>query len=218
MAYEKTNWVDNETPINAANLNKMEDGIVEASKTGGVLDGTIVEWEEDEIPEGYEEVESDIVNSTEITDKENKTYSANVIDGLVAPQMLTVILSANQTTTSTAEKVKLDKVYGSCGDKLTISNNEVVIGENINVVEISANVHLLYNSPAGGIAIKVTKNDSEIVAMSSNKPNNKQGAQIVITPIIIRVKKGDKIAISYTGGTGHGLTSCRTYMTVKKIK
>ena len=29
MAYEKTNWVDNETPINAANLNKMEEGIAE---------------------------------------------------------------------------------------------------------------------------------------------------------------------------------------------
>ena len=58
MAYEKTIWKDNETPINAANLNKMEEGIVEASKTGGVLDGTIVEWEEDEIPEGYEEYAS----------------------------------------------------------------------------------------------------------------------------------------------------------------
>ena len=57
MAYKKTNWVDNETPISAENLNKMEDGIVEASKTGGVLDGSIIEWEEDTIPEGYEEVE-----------------------------------------------------------------------------------------------------------------------------------------------------------------
>ena len=32
MAYIKTNWVNNETPINATNLNKMEEGI-EAANT-----------------------------------------------------------------------------------------------------------------------------------------------------------------------------------------
>lgn len=33
MAYEKTNWVDGETPINATNLNKMEEGIAKANHT-----------------------------------------------------------------------------------------------------------------------------------------------------------------------------------------
>ena len=27
MAYEKITWVNNETPLNAANMNRMEDGI-----------------------------------------------------------------------------------------------------------------------------------------------------------------------------------------------
>ena len=27
MKYNKTNWIDNKTPVNAANLNKIEDGI-----------------------------------------------------------------------------------------------------------------------------------------------------------------------------------------------
>lgn len=57
MAYEKTNWVDDETPINAENLNKMEQGIEDANnKTTG------------------------IINSTEIADKSSNAYSANVID------------------------------------------------------------------------------------------------------------------------------------------
>ena len=56
MAYEKTNWVDNQTPLSAENLNKMEDGIVEASKTGGMLTGSVIGYNGDEIPEGYEEV------------------------------------------------------------------------------------------------------------------------------------------------------------------
>ena len=58
MAYQKTNWVDNETPISAENLNKIEDGIVEASKTGGILTGSVIGWNSDTIPEGYEEVEN----------------------------------------------------------------------------------------------------------------------------------------------------------------
>lgn len=33
MAYEKTTWVDEETPINAENLNKMEQGILEADSS-----------------------------------------------------------------------------------------------------------------------------------------------------------------------------------------
>ena len=58
MAYEKTNWVNGETPISAENLNKMEEGIEEAGKTGGILEGSIVAYDGDTIPEGYEEVEN----------------------------------------------------------------------------------------------------------------------------------------------------------------
>ena len=57
MAYEKTNWVDGETEIDAQKLNKMEEGIVEASQTGGILTGSIVAYDGDTIPEGYEEVD-----------------------------------------------------------------------------------------------------------------------------------------------------------------
>lgn len=65
MAYEKTNWVNGETPISAENLNKMEEGIVEASQTGGILTGSIVGYDGDTIPEGYEEVDNPNVYSTE---------------------------------------------------------------------------------------------------------------------------------------------------------
>lgn len=65
MAYEKTTWVDGETEIDAQKLNKMEEGIVEASQTGGILTGSIVAYDGDTIPEGYEEVDSPNVYSTE---------------------------------------------------------------------------------------------------------------------------------------------------------
>ena len=59
MAYKKTNWVDDETPLSAENLNKMEEGIVEASQTGGILTVTIVEYDGETVPEGYEQIEDE---------------------------------------------------------------------------------------------------------------------------------------------------------------
>ena len=64
MAYEKTTWVDGETEINAQKLNKMEQGIEEAGQTGGILTGSIVAYDGDTIPEGYEEVENPNVYSS----------------------------------------------------------------------------------------------------------------------------------------------------------
>lgn len=72
MAYEKTTWVDGETEIDAQKLNKMEEGIVEASQTGGILTGSIVAYDGDTIPEGYEEVSSDgILQLTDIITSSN---------------------------------------------------------------------------------------------------------------------------------------------------
>ena len=65
MAYEKTTWVDGETEIDAQKLNKMEQGIEEAGQTGGILTGSIVAYDGDTIPEGYEEVDNPNVYSTE---------------------------------------------------------------------------------------------------------------------------------------------------------
>ena len=67
MAYEKNTWIDNETPITAEKLNKMEQGIEDAGKTGGVEVGTIVHIEDDApIPEGYVEVEETPVKTETI--------------------------------------------------------------------------------------------------------------------------------------------------------
>lgn len=75
MAYEKTNWVDGETPINAENLNKMEEGIEEAGKTGGILNGTVVGYTGDTIPEGYEEIENPEIHRDKIALEEGYTLT-----------------------------------------------------------------------------------------------------------------------------------------------
>ena len=77
MAYEKTTWVDGETEIDAQKLNKMEEGIVEASQTGGILTGSIVAYDGDTIPEGYEEVSSD--GTYELTDTPSHSEGTNYV-------------------------------------------------------------------------------------------------------------------------------------------
>lgn len=38
MAYQKTTWINGSTPINAENLNKMENGIYNSAPVGGVME------------------------------------------------------------------------------------------------------------------------------------------------------------------------------------
>ena len=35
MSYTPTNWIDGETPVNAANMNKLEDAVASISRSGG---------------------------------------------------------------------------------------------------------------------------------------------------------------------------------------
>jgi hypothetical protein len=62
MAFKRKEWKDGEagnTPVTADELNRMEQGIEDAGKTGGVEVGTIVHIEDDApVPEGYVEVKS----------------------------------------------------------------------------------------------------------------------------------------------------------------
>lgn len=154
-----------------------------------------------------------------------KVYTQDEVDELLSLELITVMLSTNQTTSSADEKINLDRVWSKYGNKLTLSDDDtdddskhkVVIGKNISDVEISVTIHLLYNSPVGGTGIKLMKNNSEIMVMSGYKSNTGQGEQLVLTPITVTVSEGDKIWLKYVN-SGHSLTGYRTYMTVKKIK
>ena len=99
MAYEKTNWVDNETPINAENLNKMEEGIVEASKTGGILAGSVVGWNEEEIPEGYEETSNPYQEVIDLVSKLENSWGDNgQVKGIIEGKKKTLIFSIRNGT------------------------------------------------------------------------------------------------------------------------
>lgn len=91
MDYEKTNWIDNKTPINAKNLNKIENGIASVAKRM------------DEI----------VINNKEIEDKTKNTYSANIIDKLLEEATPTEVYSTTETKIGTwiDEKPVYEKVF-----------------------------------------------------------------------------------------------------------
>ena len=101
MAYQKTNWIDNETPINANNLNKMEQGIEDAAKTGGILAGTVVGWNGEGIPEGYEEVEKGYSTTEKLTGEtwiDGKPLYRKVIKGTVLAKGIFLPIDLNYDT------------------------------------------------------------------------------------------------------------------------
>lgn len=54
MAYNKTTWINNETPINADNLNNIENGVDDVDDRISVVEDNYIyfsteeEWEEEE--------------------------------------------------------------------------------------------------------------------------------------------------------------------------
>lgn len=202
MAYEKTNWVDNETPINAANLNKMEDGIVEASKTGGVLDGTIVEWEEEEIPEGYEEVEEIDVIGSIISATISGTYTIQA--------------------TNTKEQLTLDPILGQVGNGLTKKNGKIIIGKGINYIKVSGQL-MFEKAQSGNVhEIRIYKNNTSnllAVYILSGYINGSYNTFVTATPIIAPVTEGDNIILYVTGVAGDKISgnTVGTHLTVEAV-
>lgn len=95
---KKINFKDGQEPaIDEENLNQMQDNIEEAvnkaSQTGGILTGSIVAYDGDTIPEGYEEVDNPNVYSTE-----EKFTGKYWIDGKkIYRKVINFTITSNQT-------------------------------------------------------------------------------------------------------------------------
>jgi hypothetical protein len=117
MSYEPTNWVNGETPINAENLNKIEQKLVDLDKNGGggggggltIIQKTYAEYQA--LPES-EKMREDVIY--EITDREGgvKFGSGDISkigDGTVTGAM--VELNSRGKTERSSNTIP--SVYGS---------------------------------------------------------------------------------------------------------
>ena len=152
MAYEKTTWVDGETEIDAQKLNKMEEGIVEASQTGGILTGSIVAYDGDTIPEGYEEVDNPNIYSTEEYFTGKYWHNGKKIYGKVITKIITAISTSQYTfidLPSNIEKVVLRyaEVYINSTDNTLILPYVFSDGKHLRVNSLTTS-HISIDNPS----------------------------------------------------------------------
>lgn len=168
MAYNKTNWVNGETPINETNLNNIENGIE-----------------------------------------------------ILQPNIMTASLTSGQTVSATSGTVLLDSST-KVGDKLTFSNNEIVIGTGVTKVKVSANMRISTSvANAIGVNLNVCKN-GEVIASNRTSLGSKSYDGLTTAPCLIEVSVGDTICMQWWFSTSQSVTisgtTGSTYLTVEVVE
>ena len=147
--YQKTNWVNDLTPVNADNMNNIEYGLEYISENGvgrgdSLPVGSIVEYDGDVIPDGYEKVNNKVVlydnpsgSSETITLSDSATnYDYIVIDFMVVNNIATHIFqSINGKEISVSESILVP------GENY-VRNNQYRIDGNVLTLIYSVNYHL----------------------------------------------------------------------------
>lgn len=196
MAYVKTIWENlpsENTPINASNLNKMEEGIYQNSM----------------------DIENKLVDNYS-TDT-NKGYNCNYINNVVNDLQYCVATITSAQTISSNYKVNLNSIDRSSGN-FTLSNGGIVIGEGINTIRVSGSVFV--DSWAGGSNYlwgQIKKNNTMISTSISGSASSYLSATMSST--IISVEQGDFITLIADAGAGGSLRSgsANTFLCVEKI-
>lgn len=145
-----------------------------------------------------------------------------------AKAAMTISLSANTTlgVVNTYTKIPLDKIVVSTSDRLTMQNNGIRIGANIQYVKVSGqalvkcgvagNRHARIQKLSGGATTSLAW-DCVYGAASAN-------TEFPFTPIIVPVSEGDLLfMVYYTGdatdnnASGSAANGWQTYLTVEEL-
>lgn len=200
MAYIKTEWENSpstKTPINANNLNKIENGIYTNS-----------------------------VNIGELTDLNTETKESLVeaINETNTKNCLTIKRTENtlDVTAWQGYDVSFPIISSQKGNKLSVNENgQVVIGAGINYIKVNLNFEFVCSvTTTSYIQFKILKN-SEVMAVNRIYNLTADIREISnITPVLIPVTQGDIIKMQITSAIDGTLTlggGNFAYMTVEAI-
>lgn len=209
MAYTKTIWQNDVTPINDTNLNHIEDGIEELDNN---LSETVVDSLDTSSP--TKAPSTHIVLETFYTKQEINSLLNNKKDKELSYIVATT--SATQAITSNYQ-VNLDSIARSNGN-FTLNNGAIKIGAGINHVRVSGGL-FVNNWSAGGNYLwgQIKKNGS--TTSSCIVSSNSSYISSNISATIIPVQEGDTITILADAGAGGNLRSGagNTWVCVEKI-
>ena len=161
------------------------------------------------------------------TESESNVYSCDYMNNLNA-SILTAYLNSNYSYSmsgnNTATKLPLNGKL-SIGDKFTLSNNEIIIGNDVSIIKVSANISTAWNGTAqGDLLLYLYKNDILIGRVSGNKYDVNMSQGLALTPMLLNVSPGDRLSLAlYTNNPGSmniigGSAPLATYMTVQTVE
>jgi hypothetical protein len=200
MAYIKTEWENSpstKTPINANNLNKIENGIYTNS-----------------------------INIGELTDLNTETKESLVeaINETNTKNCLTIKRTENtlDVTAWQGYDVSFPIISSQKGNKLSVNENgQVVIGAGINYIKVNLNFEFVFSvTTTSYIQFKILKN-SEVMAVNriyNLTADIRENSNI--TPVLIPVTQGDIIKMQITSAIEGTLTlggGNFAYITVEAI-
>ena len=145
--------------------------------------------------------ENKILNaqSTSQTD----TYSCDYINNLQGLDYICVNKGKNNSLTLSAgyQKIVLESIVSSNGNKLTLLNNNVVVGAGVSKIRVSGQL-ALWNAN-GTIGAAIVKNDdlvNGVLILSWGEAKTNKDACVLITITFADVQEGDKISLYLYAG------------------
>ena len=135
--------------------------------------------------------------------------------------IMTASLTSGQTVSETSGTVLLDSST-KVGDKLTFSNNKIVIGTGVTKVKVSANMRISTSvANAIGVNLNVCKN-GEVIASNRTSLGSKSYDGLTTAPRLIEVSVGDTICMQWWFSTSQSVTisgtTGSTYLTVEVVE
>ena len=145
-------------------------------------------------------------------------------------EAMTISLSANTVlgVTNSYTKVPLDKTaMSTLGGRLTMEDNSIKIGSNIQYVKVSGQLLLKCGSTAGNRHVriqKITNGATGSIAWSCVYGAAASNTPYLLTPIIVKVSEGDLLRmVFYTSdaadsiASGSSANGWQTYLTVEEL-
>lgn len=216
MAYTPKNWKDlpdETTPIQASDLNHIEQGI-------GDLDTSVSNLNTSVSNLNTSIGDLNTLNTT------NKSSIVGAINEVNTKNIMTLGLNEDYiSTSSSTTKIPLTKTMNSVGDKLTYYDNGIKIGSGISKVKVSANIMEITNSAClcGGTIAKngITLADSVSVGFQYI-PTSGQLFNSSFTSIVVDVKENDILYLTAYSQDSNSKTIVAysgraTYLTVEVV-
>lgn len=157
------------------------------------------------------------------------SLTPSVSEKVYSKAAMTIALSANWTVTSTGAylKVPFDRSVLSTNGRLTLSDNSIRIGANIQHVKVSGQVLAKFGSTAGNRHARIQKisgSTTTSVAWDCIYGPASSNTLFPFTPVIVSVKEGDLIRVVYytsdaadSNVAGSAANGWQSYLTVEEL-